>query len=826
MNSCHGNLVNTIAAGAALLLTAVTPSVRADPLEDIMRFQVDRRAFVRQFDPVFQRPIEHGKDAIPVGNGDLAAVAWQPEHLTWMLNKSDIGVASQAARVRIETPGRITERVGRLETRLSLANATAAVTYEGGKLPESAGWMWRGREGAAPEVTDRDLGSVHTRFFVPEGRNVFLLSYREEAELEHPLSIVFERWPQKEYGGELKTFVHGDTLAVVYSIERNGYADSYAAVLAFEGFTGATPERRSDHSLGLQIPSSTRFEGRIAVAVVTSLESDDPLTEATRLAKETLAMSETALIAAQDHYWQSFWDRFFVDSGQPYLTALYHIALYELGITSRGARPVKFNGALNLFSEKARKWGAGYWCHNQTSVYLPLYAANQYELADNFHDWIADILPEAIKAGRKYHQTQGAYYPEVMSFDYEVKSPGEAVEARGMDLILSSGVRYALLMWNRYRYSLDEVFLMEKAYPVIRHCAEFYVNYATLGEDGLYHIEPTLSWEEPPVGRNAHADGAAWRAILQIAIEAGTLLDIDKKQLSIWRDRLDKAPPYPVHDGLFSVVERMDGTPEPTTKFQWQLPNLSSVFPYEVIGITSPPEDLERAEATFNHYRFNADAGHEYLPVVAARLGKAELWRGAMFRYIQFMQGHDQGLFHYYNLAGSKVMEVGGGDDAHPYLEGSGILATAVNEMLLQSHDGIIRVFPAVPERWPARFKLRAAGSFMVASEHRGRTGIPYIAIQPVEGGERLCRVVIPWDEGAELTENGRKVSFEQDQDTAVFNAVPDSLYVLTPKGKGLEDVAIEKLDTDNLYSPARLGNVWIGGRDGPMNHSATFPLW
>jgi len=45
-------------------------------------------------------------------------------------------------------------------------------------------------------------------------------------------------------------------------------------------------------------------------------------------------------------------------------------------------------------------------------------------------------------------------------------------------------------------------------------------------------------------------------------------------------------------------------------------------------------------------------------------------------------------------------------------LEPQSIIGAAVNEMLLQSHEGKIRVFPAVPEHFEAAFKLLAQGNF------------------------------------------------------------------------------------------------------------------
>lgn len=795
-------------------------------LKNSLRFRVNSTEYIRQFDPIFKRPILNGKDAIPVGNGDLAAVAWQPDHLTWMLNKCDIGIASQVARLRIETPDKISERIGTLTTRLALENATGTIQYKGGKLPECSGWMWRGKSGPKPKITAKDLGTVDSRFFVTEGKNVFILSYNETAKTAHPVSVLFERWVQKEYGKNVKAEVRGKTLAITYQLKKNNYADSYAAVLAFDGFDGAVLKSHSAVSTALEIPAGTVFKGRIAIAVVTSLEAKDPLAAATALATSTLKQPESEVKQPHDAFWRQFWDRFLVDAGHPYLSALYQISLYELGITSRGARPVKFNGALNLFSEKARTWGMGYWCHNQSEAYLQVYTANHVELADNFHDWIARVRPEAVKDAKKKFQVKGAHYAEVMTWNQHIKDPDIPVKPSGTGWILSSGVRYALMMWNRYQYTLDNAFLREKAWPVIRDCAEFYVDYAKLGDDGLYHVGPAISWEEPPIGRDTHADCAAWRAIFPIAIRVARQLRESRDRIPIWQDRLAKAPPYPIQDNLFSVVMRNDGTPEPTNHFQWQLPNLSSVFPYSVIGISADQRMKQLADDTFSRYRYNADAGHEFLPVITARLGNSEWWRSAMFRYIQYFQCHDQGLFNYYNLHGSKMLELGGGDDAHPYLEGSGIMATGVNEMLLQSYDGIIRVFPAVPERWQARFILRAAGSFMVASEHRGRTGIRYIAIQPVGGAKRLCRVAIPWKGGVELVSNKKPVKFQKSAGNAEFMTRPGQVYLLTPKGVKIDSIPMVDVAFKKSYSPCRIGNTWIGSRDGQMNHTSDFPLW
>ena len=60
--------------------------------------------------------------------------------------------------------------------------------------------------------------------------------------------------------------------------------------------------------------------------------------------------------------------------------------------------------------------------------------------------------------------------------------------------------------------------------------------------------------------------------------------------------------------------------------------------------------------------------------------------------------------------------------DYRPFtLEGNFAFASGVQEMLLQSHTGTIRVFPAIPEDWKdvSFSNLRAMGAFLVSAERR-----------------------------------------------------------------------------------------------------------
>jgi alpha-L-fucosidase 2 len=74
-------------------------------------------------------------------------------------------------------------------------------------------------------------------------------------------------------------------------------------------------------------------------------------------------------------------------------------------------------------------------------------------------------------------------------------------------------------------------------------------------------------------------------------------------------------------------------------------------------------------------------------------------------------------------------------------------LPAVINECLLQSYNGLIRLFPNWPEHHSAEFKtLRAVGGFLVSARiEQGE--VQWIEIESLAGA--ICKLVIPWDSGA-----------------------------------------------------------------------------
>jgi hypothetical protein len=112
-------------------------------------------------------------------------------------------------------------------------------------------------------------------------------------------------------------------------------------------------------------------------------------------------------------------------------------------------------------------------------------------------------------------------------------------------------------------------------------------------------------------------------------------------------------------------------------------------------------------------------------------------------------------------------------------LEGNFAAAAAVQEMLLQSYSGAIRLFPAVPATWKdASFEtLRAEGAFLVSAEREGGE-VQRVEIVSEKGG--LCRLENPFPNAGFGVEGIGRDSVEIESGEVQFATEPGQRIVLT----------------------------------------------
>lgn len=275
---------------------------------------------------------------------------------------------------------------------------------------------------------------------------------------------------------------------------------------------------------------------------------------------------------------------------------------------------------------------------------------------------------------------------------------------------------------------------------------------------------------------------------------------------------LPESPPDPSSVAQFERMSLNEGKPAlPDTYrddlrfndgiFPWV--ENAAVFPYGMIGLEQRGTALFRAAV--DTVRMYAGPGMGWYPlgITLARLGLGRDAQRVIREWPVYWQFFVNGWGHYGPLAIMKAESTLPGRLSHhrvtdvslpaasraresipfrsyPFrhmgMEAMSVLAGALNESLLQSHEKIIRVAPAVAKDQSARFTLHAEGGFVVSAEiEAGRPR--WIGLTSRRGGS--CRVANPWP-AAVLYAGGRKLGRYPGR-IVEFNATAGGRYLLVP---------------------------------------------
>jgi alpha-L-fucosidase 2 len=144
----------------------------------------------------------------------------------------------------------------------------------------------------------------------------------------------------------------------------------------------------------------------------------------------------------------------------------------------------------------------------------------------------------------------------------------------------------------------------------------------------------------------------------------------------------------------------------------------------------------------------------------------------------------------------------------HMGMESMSILACTVNEALLQSHGGVIRVAPAMKPGQNARFTLHARGGFVVSAEIAGGA-VLWVHVDCTRGG--WCAIVLPWSSCAVF----RRGAFETvvAGERLEIQTHPGDTLLLTPRRREGERWEVEPLAASRNEAPkAHHGTrPWLG---------------
>ena len=113
-------------------------------------------------------------------------------------------------------------------------------------------------------------------------------------------------------------------------------------------------------------------------------------------------------------------------------------------------------------------------------------------------------------------------------------------------------------------------------------------------------------------------------------------------------------------------------------------------------------------------------------------------------------------------------------------IEDFSAIPAGINEMMLQSHEKVIRLFPCWPKNKDARFvNLRGYGAFLISSEMRDGE-VTFIEIKS-EKGKNLT-IELPWN--AAIKKNGQEYGSEKKGRTVILTNPGDVFELIKMDNK------------------------------------------
>jgi alpha-L-fucosidase 2 len=473
-------------------------------------------------------------------------------------------------------------------------------------------------------------------------------------------------------------------------------------------------------------------------------DASDPLATARRTLEAASRLGVARLSAQHRSWWQERWGRSAVELPDQELQRLWRNGIYKLASSSHLSVPANLQGLWPPDGEFP-PWRGDYHCDMDVQeTYWPAYSSNQLDLAEPLNRWLLEkVAPQAESLTQQFFGVDGLWMGTM--YDPQGRMLGGPNNWLTAQYWIGGGGWMAQHLWWYYRYSGDEAFLRQSAYPFMKKCLQFYERILTKADDGRWHIAFSQSpeyfsndlkaWTPDPT-----CDLSIVRNLARYSLTAAEVLHTDEAELARWQAFLADLAPYPtdVHSGL--KVQ-----PDTTYNHTHRHPmHLFPIFPGGDLNVEGSVADRALIDRSMKNWIYQGTGewmgwSFPYGSLIASRVRRANqalsLLQIYTRAYIWPNGFHVNGDYRRFGFSFY--------DSEAFTMEAECGFTAAVNEMLLQSWGGRVRIFPSVPAEWEdVSFRnLRAEGGFLVSAERR-HGQIMSATIESEKGG--VAKVVWP----------------------------------------------------------------------------------